>query len=266
MCMGLGYSWEIIHASSYGMRHNVGLERRHNVGSMGLLKGHSLSPCTPHPTFQKNCNLISKLGQSRLVCSGGAIEVSDILKSPSQGHHFMESSRAETPLCSKFDDEGGAATSWEKENPKDTKRYVTTISPSPSSLLGPSLLLQRSRPGPERRHNVGSMGLLKGHSLSPFTPHPTFQKNCNLISKLGQSRLVCSGGAIEVSDILKSPSQGHHFMESSRAENPLCRKFDDESGVATSWEKENPKDTKRYVATISPSPFSLLGPSLLVLP
>ena len=103
---------------------------------MGLLKGRSLSPFTSHPTLQNNCNLVSKLGQSRLLCSGGAIEVSNFLKNPNQGHHFAESSRAGIPRGSKSDDESGAATSWEKENPKDAKRYVTIVSSSPSSLLG----------------------------------------------------------------------------------------------------------------------------------
>ena len=69
-----------------------------------------------------------------MVRSGGAIEMSKISKSLSQGHNFEESSRAEIPLCSKFDDEGGATTSWEKENLKDSKRYVTVVSPSPSSF------------------------------------------------------------------------------------------------------------------------------------
>ena len=111
-----------------------GLKRRRNASSMSLLKGCSLSSFTLHLALQKNCNLVSKLGQSRMVRSGGAIEMSKISKSLSQGHNFEESSRAEIPLCSKFDDEGGATTSWEKENLKDSKRYVTVVSPSPSSF------------------------------------------------------------------------------------------------------------------------------------
>ena len=41
-----------------------------------------------------------------------------------------------------------------------------------NNTKGPNLF---SRPGPERRHNAGSMGLLKGRSLSPFTPHPSLR-------------------------------------------------------------------------------------------
>ena len=125
-----------------------------------------------------------------------------------------------------------------------------------NNTIGPNLF---SKPGPKRRHSVGSMGLLKGRSLSPFTPHPTLQNNCSLVSKLGQSRLLCLGGAIEVSKFLKNPSQGHHFVESSRVGIPRCSKSDDESGAATSWEKENLTDAKGYFTTVSPSPSSLLG-------
>ena len=70
------------------------------------------------------------------------MEVSKFLKNPSQGHHFAESSRARIPGCSKSDDESGVGTIWEKENLIDVKRYFTTVSPSPSSLLGRPLSLK----------------------------------------------------------------------------------------------------------------------------
>ena len=125
-----------------------------------------------------------------------------------------------------------------------------------NNTTGPNLF---SKLGPKRRHSAGSMGLLKGRSLSPFTPHPTLQNNCGLVSKLWQSRLLCSGGAIEVLKFLKNPSQGHHFVESSRVGIPGCSKSDDENGAATSWEKENLTYAKGYFTTISPFPSSLLG-------
>ena len=68
--------------------------------------------------------------------------MSKFLKNPSQGHHFAESSKAGIPRCSKSDDESGVGTIWEKENLIDAKRYFTTVTPSPSSLLGQPLSLK----------------------------------------------------------------------------------------------------------------------------
>ena len=95
--------------------------------------------------------------------------MSKILKSPSQGHHFAESSRAEISLCSKSDDDGGAATSWEKGNPKDSKRYVIVVSPSPSSLWGRPLSPKVffSQGGFSK---VGTSSLLEGRSIEEEDP------------------------------------------------------------------------------------------------
>ena len=103
--------------------------------------------------------------------------MSNFLKNPSQGHHFVESSRAGIPRGNKFDDESGAATSWENENPKDAKRYVTTVSPSPSSLLGRPLS-PKGFFGQGGFLEVGMASVVEGRSVEEEDPSlDMFERN-----------------------------------------------------------------------------------------